>query len=251
MRKFLLVSGVLICNLIFAQPSDTLSVLFVGNSYTYFNNLPHIVSAISDSTDTKLITKKSVVGGAHLYEHWNSKRNLKTRELIENNKFDVIVFQDHSMEAINNPDSLQKYAKLFCDLSRKTGAEPYLFLVWAREKVPQYQLELDSVYSAVAKQNGATMVPVGKAWELARNYRPDAPLFDMDGTHPANLGTFLTAAVFVGIITGQVPEKVYQVPTIYQPNGEYIQLMRLDWLDLIFALKVAKEAVEKFGSKDQ
>ncbi len=247
MRKCLLVFGLLICNLICAQPSDTLSVLFVGNSYTYFNNLPHIVSAISDSTGTKLITKKSVVGGAHLYEHWHSKRDLRTREIIENGNFDAIVFQDHSMEAINNPDSLQKYAKLFCDLARKTGAEPYLFLVWAREKVPQYQLELDSVYSAVAEQHRAKMVPVGKAWELARNYRPDAPLFDIDGTHPSNLGTFLSAAVFVGIITGQVPEKVYQVPTVYQSNGEYIELMRLDWLDMIFALMVAKETMEKLG----
>ena len=47
-----------------AQPyGDTLKVLFVGNSYIYVGNLPHLVSIISDSCETKLITTKSVAGG--------------------------------------------------------------------------------------------------------------------------------------------------------------------------------------------
>lgn len=244
MKKLVFALCVLVGVGLHAQSPDTLNVLFVGNSYTYFQNLPHIVSKISDSTSTKLITRKSTVGGAHLYEHWNGLRGMKTRQIIEENRFDAIVFQDHSMEAINNPDSLVKYTKLFADLARRTGAKPYLFLVWAREKVPQYQAELDSVYEAAAQQNGLTLVSVGKAWELARKYRPSAPLFYQDGTHPGDLGTFLSAAVFVGTITGEVPEKVYQVPTITDASGEQIQLMRLDWLDMIFALKVAQETME-------
>lgn len=230
-----------------AQPADTLNVLFVGNSYTYFNNLPHIVSVISDSTSTKLITKKSTIGGAWLREHWNGDRGLRTREMIINGNFDLVVLQEYSMGAINSPDSLSKYATLFGDLIRSTGAKPYLFLVWAREKVPQYQAELDAPHEKIAKENGIPLVPVGKAWELALTYRPNAPLFYTDGTHPGDLGTFLTAATFVGALTGEVPEKVYQVPTIYDKEGEYIQLMRLDWLDMIFALKVAKETIDSYN----
>ena len=37
---------------------DTLRVLFVGNSYTYYNNLPQLVSILSEQTGTKLITQK-------------------------------------------------------------------------------------------------------------------------------------------------------------------------------------------------
>ena len=43
-----------------------LKVLFVGNSYTYGYNLPHIVSIMSEECSTKLITQKSVIGGARL-----------------------------------------------------------------------------------------------------------------------------------------------------------------------------------------
>jgi hypothetical protein len=227
-------------------PKDTLKVLFIGNSYTYYNNLPHIVSILSDSTDTKLITKKSTLGGSWLHEHWNGKRNLKTREILTKEKFDIVVLQEYSLGSIQQPDSLRKYVRQFAQLVRKNGAEPMLFLVWAREKVPQYQAELDDPHQFVAKENNMKLIPVGKAWEMARTYRPTAPLFDLDGTHPADLGTFLSAAVIVGAITGQVPKTVPATPTLRDAQGETIELMRLDWLDMIFALKVANEAVEKY-----
>lgn len=231
-------------------PKDTLDVLFIGNSYTYYNNLPHIVSIMSDSTDIKLITKKSTLGGSWLHEHWNSKRNLKTREILAKEKFDIVVLQEYSMGSIQQPDSLRKYVGQFARLVRQTGAEPMLFLVWAREKVPQYQTELDDPHQFVAKENNLKLIPVGKAWEMARAYRPSAPLFDLDGTHPADLGTFLSAAVIVGAITGQVPKTVTTTPTIQDGRGESIELMRLDWLDMIFALKVANEAVEKYCGEE-
>ena len=61
---------------------DTLRVLFVGNSYTYYSNMPHLVSLISDSTKVKLITSKSTAGGATLSDHWKGKKELKTKEII-------------------------------------------------------------------------------------------------------------------------------------------------------------------------
>ena len=85
---------------------DTLNVLFVGNSYTYFENLTQLISIISDSTDTKLITKKSTSGGVSLRQHWLGLRGLKTQEIIKNGNFDIIVFQGHSMSTINKPDSI-------------------------------------------------------------------------------------------------------------------------------------------------
>jgi uncharacterized membrane protein len=58
----------------------TLKILFVGNSYTYFKNLPQMVSIISDNTKTKLVTKKSTKGSAKLREHWLGERGLKTKD---------------------------------------------------------------------------------------------------------------------------------------------------------------------------
>jgi len=61
---------------------DTLRVLFVGNSYTYYNNLPQLVSILSEQTGTKLITQKSVVGGGE------TKRALAWTKRFKNQRDD-------------------------------------------------------------------------------------------------------------------------------------------------------------------
>ena len=76
---------------------DTLRVLFIGNSYIYYNNLPQMVSLLSDSLNTKLICKKSTFGGSTLGDHWNSRKGLRTREILEKEQFDIVVIQDNSM----------------------------------------------------------------------------------------------------------------------------------------------------------
>lgn len=226
---------------------ETLNVLFIGNSYTYVENLPHLVSIISDSTNIKLITRKSTVGGAFLSEHWNSKRGLKSQEIIKNGHFNAVVIQGNSMETINQPDSTRKYANLLCDLIRKSGAKPYLYMTWAREKVPQFQDQITKVYTEIAKENDAVLVPVGEAWELARKLRPTIDLYNPDGSHPSNLGALLSATIFVGAITGEVPARIPEWYQIKDMDGETVELNGIDNFDAVFFQKVARQVLEEYG----
>jgi len=116
---------------------DTLRVLFVGNSYIYYNNLPQMVSLISDSLNTKLICKKSTFGGATLGDHWNSRKGLLTRQILAQEKFDIVIIQDNSMWPLEHADSVLMYGKLFCDLIKSKNATPYLYNTWSREATPQ------------------------------------------------------------------------------------------------------------------
>ncbi|WP_455169036.1 hypothetical protein [Aegicerativicinus sediminis] len=223
------------------QPKDTLRVLFVGNSYTYMSNIPHLVSLISEHTSTKLITSKSVAGGAWLNQHWNGERDLKTLEKIKNGKFNIVVLQDHSMGAIARPDSLLLYAKKFSNYIRQNGAEPYFYSTWAREKVPQYNETIRKVYNEAAKENNAGIVYVGDTWEKAKQIRPTIKLYENDGSHPSELGAFLTSCKFVKELTGELPE---ELPSFYDwtdQNGEWITLIELDRLDVIFCSKIINE----------
>lgn len=220
---------------------DTLSILFVGNSYTYGENLPHLVSSLSEETPVKLMTKKSTIGGARLSEHWHSKRGLETRKIIEEGDFDVVVLQNHSMSAMEQPDSLVKYAGLLSALIKKHGAKPYLYVTWAREKVPQFQEEINSVYLKVAKKNNAIPVMIGNAWALAKSYRPNIPLHTSDGSHASELGAFLTASMFVKAISGQLPERMPGPVQIRDAHGESVTLMYIDPLDGVFVKKIVEE----------
>ena len=229
----------------FAQPSlDTLNILFVGNSYTHFSNMPHLVSLISDSTDTKLITSKSVAGGVRLSQHWRGEKGLKTVERIKSGNFDIVVLQEQSMGTIEQADSFSIYAQKLSSLIEGNGAKPCLYETWAREKVPQYQENITWEYHRAAKDNDAILAKVGEAWKLARKLRPGMPLFAPDGSHPSDLGAFLTACVFVATLTGEVPDSLPSRYSITDTQGENVWLMSIHPLDVTFCLKVVAELMK-------
>jgi hypothetical protein len=240
---FIVVVFFLFSSAIQAQQKE-LSVLFVGNSYTYNSNLPHIVSLLSEGTDTKLITQRSVAGGAYLWEHWAGKRGLKTRELIETGNFDVVVLQDNSMATLSVPDSTMNCIKRFTKFNEKHGAKTILFNTWAREKVPQFQEEIDAIYTRGAQESGAGRVPVGEAWQLAIDIRPSVDLYNSDGSHPSQLGTILIASMFVKAITGELPEKYPVEYKIKDEFGEDVNLLWVDPLDSEFCKRIVEEIYE-------
>ncbi len=241
--RIILVGFMLVPALLGAQQKE-LKVLFVGNSYTYANNLAHIVSIVSEETATKLVTRKSVTGGAYLREHWNGERNLKSKELIAEGNFDIVVLQDNSMAAINSPDTTLKYVELFAEFNSRHGAETYLFNTWARQKVPQYQVEIDQIYARAAEENNAIRVSVCSAWEMALNYRPTIDLFTSDGSHPSSFGTLLTACVFVKAITGELPQELPSKYLVIDAGGETVRLASADFLDRVFCLRIVNELME-------
>lgn len=225
---------------------EELKVLFVGNSYTYGYNLAHIVSIISEHTSTRLDTYKSTIGGASLREHWMGGRELETKEMIATGEFDIVVLQDFSMSAIHTPDSLLKYVGLFSDYNASHGALTFLFNTWAREKVPQYQGEIDAMYNKAAAETGAVRVPVGPAWELAMDLRPSVDLFTSDGSHPNELGTMLTASVFVRMICGELPDVLPSLYRISDARGETVRLMNHNPEESEFCRRIANQIVVQY-----
>jgi len=246
MRKIaiLLFIGLLILPAYLHAQQKELKVLFVGNSYTYGYNLAHIVSIISAETSTKLITRKSTIGGASLKEHWRGGRSLETKKIIAEGDFDIVILQDFSMAAIQAPDSSLKYVKLFAEYNSSYGAQTYLFNTWAREKVPQYQDEIDRLYGQAARENGAVRVPVGAAWALAQDLRPMVDLYTSDGSHPNELGTMLSASVFVRVICEELPEVLPTLYRIEDASGETVRLMNHNPEDAEFCRRIANQVNE-------
>lgn len=223
---------------------DTLRVLFIGNSYIYYNNLPQMVSLISDSLNTKLICKKSTYGGATLGDHWNSRKGLRTRAILDNEKFDIVIIQDNSMWPLEHADSVLMFGKLFCDLIQSKNSKPYLYNTWSREATPQTQVAIDKVYQTLALQTNSVLVPVGSVWAEAKLQKPATQLYFTDGSHPSPLGTFLIALCFVKKITGTLPNQfatVYNYPAI---DNESIRLMQVSENDILFFSKLVNHSLK-------
>lgn len=188
-----------------AGPSrPQLRVLFVGNSYTYYNNLPALVGQVSGGA---LETAICGTGGATLQMHL---QNPDCRTLLDGRRWDVVVLQEQSLlggTTVDGRPTVGDPARVFfpgvtawMGELRSRGARPALFLTWARRDVPEMQAALTAAYTKAGAEHGALVVPVGPAWQRFRAAHPDLPLHIEDGSHPTAAGSYLAAAVFATVL---------------------------------------------------
>ena len=244
--RFLLFFFIVVIFQIRAQSDIPKKVLFVGNSYTYFWNLPQNVALLAESQNIDLKTAQSTIGGSNLGQHWRSDRELKSVELIKTGEYDAIVLQDFSMQAIQHPDSLIYYGELLGKLIKSNNAKPYLYMTWARQWDPLMQQPIVEKYTELGKKIGAVVVPVGLAWQTARSLRSDLKIFDEDGSHPSALGTYLSACVFYGVLTGKSPIGLPNRLTTTDKNGEKLYINIQSAENALFCQKVAAQTIEEF-----
>jgi hypothetical protein len=200
-----------------------------------------MIGLITDSLDTKIICRKSTAGGATLGEHWRGEKNLRSQGLIKQGRYDIVVIQDNSMWPLQHKDSVLLYGKLFCDQIKESGARPYLYNTWARQKTPETQPLINEVYRELAASNQAELIPVGSCWAKAREWNHDINLFHIDGSHPSPLGTFLTALCYVKKIAGKLPERFATVYNYIDKDGETFRIMQVSEADINFCVKVVNE----------
>lgn len=226
--------------------SDSLKVLFIGNSYTYFWNLPHQINALAASKNIPLSCDQSTNGGVNLGHHWNSERNLESKSMIRSSRYNHVVLQDHSLRAFLEPDSLYKYGNLLGDEIKRSNAQSYIYLTWARKDNPLMQMKNNQAYIQLANQIGAKVVPVGPAWEKSRMLRPELELYDPDGSHPSAIGAYLSACVFYAVFTGESPIGLTSRLTARDKDGGYLFLNVLPMVDALFLQQVAWEVTQLY-----
>ena len=186
------------------RPNAPLKVLFIGNSYTFYNSMPNMLSALAaSSADRRQVkVKEATMGGADLDKLWGLRT---TRHAISDDKWDFVVLQEHSVLPTIDPERMKVAARKMNAEIRKTGAKTILFLTWARRGKPEIQSLLDRAYFTLARELNAGVAPVGPAWRIALGLDPSIPLHAEDGSHPTPIGSYLTACVLYLVLleTGQ------------------------------------------------
>lgn len=219
---------------------DTTRVLFVGNSFTYFYNLPQVVSAMARSQGFAIDTRQSTVGGSNLEQHWKGEKGTKTRALIEQGDWDYVVFNNHSLSPIETPESFLEYGRKFAGLVRERGAQPVFMMTWAYKSNPLMQPRVTEMYRQLAEETNSGYVPAGPLFALARQWRPDLELF-ADDKHPSANGTYLLGLAFYKYFTGKAPLNIPERLTTQDLNREKLYLTFLAKEDAAFLQQLVDE----------
>jgi hypothetical protein len=185
-------------------------VLLIGNSYTYFNNLPEVLATIARDARMQILVTMYAPGGATLREHLADPSML---ERLRATPWDYVVIQEQSTlglrqiegrATIADPEFFLRHAQRMAAEVRATGAKPMFLLTWKRRDAPvDDQHRLTHAYVTAASRSGASLIPAGPAWERVRRERPDLELYASDGSHPGPAGTYLTAHAILAAIIGR------------------------------------------------
>lgn len=183
------------------------SVLFVGNSLTFYNNaiythLRRLLVAENPALRQDVFLKSMTISGARLSDHRGG-----LEQMLNSRPWDIVVLQGHSLEAVDASmaGEFRSSAARFTTTVSEHDAEAVLFMTWARSDEPERITELARAFTVLGNDLGVAVIPVGLAFERARQQMPGLSLHDPDRIHPSLAGTYLAAAVFYAALFGKSP----------------------------------------------
>lgn len=200
------------------DPRPVQRLLFLGHSYTYYNDMPAMVAKMAESANSPIrydITMNAFPN-ASLEDHWNYR---KTRELLARGGWTRVIVQPETDSQLQASDSgLYAYGgKLLVG----TGEQPPAIIISHLATDGFYRRQnwtiLRSEHADILQENlrglaiasGADVFDVARVWDRVRAEKLPFSLYK-DGNHPSLQGSYLAALViYAGLSHADVTEVTY------------------------------------------
>jgi hypothetical protein len=205
-------------------PKDkTYNILFIGNSYTFFNDMPTAYFEPIAKSFGYNVTVTSITKGAYTLEKFADPQNtygiLINNTLNSTTKYDYVILQEQSARPAVNPGAFYDGVRLLAQKVRDAGAQPILYATWGRkdgsDTLTKYDMtseemtwRLAAAYDAIGKELDIPVVHVGCAFREIYTTQPTIDLYNPDKSHPTPSGSYLAAMALASAIFGFSPEDV-------------------------------------------
>lgn len=233
-----------------AQVDTPRRVLFVGNSYFYYNDSLHnhvqrMVVAAGVLKDKDIQYKSSTIGGASL-AHQPVEWITEPGRIGVKEPFELVILADGSSQPLSEQRraSSRQWIREHAQTIRRRGGAVALYMTHAyvaphRETRPENLPLTAQHYVDAGNEIRALVIPVALAFDEAYKRRPGIMLHvDFDGSHPSLLGSYLAACVTYA--------SVYAKPC---KGNSYDYYGRIKADDAAFLQEVGDDVVRRFFSR--
>ena len=223
---------------------NTLSVLFIGNSYTSYNNLPQLVQSLSTSAGKTLNIDSSIPGGYLMSSHLN---DATTFAKISQGNWDYVVLQEQSqiptIEFYRDNDMYPAMTDLKALIEQYNPcAKIITYMTWGRRyggqqcdpsgtycspvfaNFNQMQNSLTSAYLEISEQLNVQCAPVGVVWQNILNNSTHV-LHSGDNSHPNMDGSYVAACTIFSSIWKQGASGLSYTAGLSSTLAQYYQLI--------------------------
>ena len=191
-------------------------ILFIGNSFTYFNDMPKTVLEMLKATHPDAVVESVTKGGYFLSRHLDDDDalcGLAKSKLSE--KWDYVILQEQSFCPVGDNERFMKGVLGLSELIDPTGAKILMYSTWAyrngSDKLEKTGLgyeemkdKLLAAYTNAASAVGGDVVDVGGLFYGIMNEHPECDLLkDTDNYHPSALGSLAIASLFTLTLGGR------------------------------------------------
>ena len=216
----------------------TYSILFIGNSYTYYNDMPTaIFMEVATKNGYQLNVTAITKGGQKLSQFADPEDEygaMVEKELTGTKKYDYVILQEQSVRpASDNASDFYDAVRSLSERIRAAGATPVLYATWGRKTghsvLSQYgwtnesmTWKLAAAYQAIGDELGINVVHVGLAFYDVYTAQNDIELYDPDKTHPSYLGSYLAAVTLFADIFNVDPTLLEYKGTLTNDNAKVL-----------------------------
>lgn len=192
----------------------TTKVLFIGNSFTFYSDVPGLFASIANAADQSVVVE-SVTKGSHTLSQFADETDEYGKKVDEKlttySDYDVVVLQEQSTTPLNDyPGFYAAVESLKAKINRtQDDCEIYLYSTWGYTDlaeslsctIPEAEAKIRAAYEKCADALDLKVSYVGKAFTSAyENYSDTINLYYSDDKHPSYEGAFLSACVHVATI---------------------------------------------------
>jgi hypothetical protein len=201
------------------------SILYVGNSFMYYNNSLHghvglLARASADKQRAAHRSTSLTISGSGIDWHdvaaYLKPDQIGRYSFVGDNEirfnppgrqFDAAMLMDCSQCPVHPQlrPVFFEYAKKHSDTLRRNGVEPMFLMTWAYKDKPEMTEGLADAYTEAGRLNRAHVIPAGLAFARSIAKRPELDLYVPDKRHPSVAGTYLTACTVLASVMGVNP----------------------------------------------
>ena len=166
-------------------------VLFIGNSHTYYNDMPQMFAEICREKQKEVEVTMLAHGGKGWDFHVEEP---EARFNILYGGYDAVVLQ-HTAHPMGDLEVMHESGKKLIEWVRQAGARPILYMTWTtKADGEQAQEKMGSAYRRLQQETGCELAPVGENWWKYHREHPEEAMYAEDGQHASKIGSRVAAS---------------------------------------------------------
>lgn len=173
-----------------------MKVLFIGNSHTYYNDMPHMFAEICRKKQREVEVTMLAHGGKGWDFHVEEP---EVRFNILYGGYDAVILQ-HVAHPMGDLEIMNESGIKLIEWVRQAGARPILYMTWTTKADGEAaQSTMSGAYRRLQHETGCELAPVGEKWWEYHREHPEEEMYAEDGQHASEIGSWVAAATIAEV----------------------------------------------------